>query len=160
MNHLKLEVHDYLSISKVRPDEPSIVISINEPNMDPPYLYPTFIDKHHVFVHDVDDVNFAEKNGYIVLSKDQATKIIKFVDKYRKAGINKVYVHCLAGVSRSAGTAAALSKIYNDDDSYFFTCGKYHPNSHIRSLILDAAIEEGIWNPHGTDSQAPSFSIQ
>ena len=49
-------------------------------------------------------------------------------------------MHCEAGISRSAGAVAALSKVINGDDSYFFKM--FLPNRLVYRLILQEANNE------------------
>ncbi len=148
MNPVTLFVHDYMSIQNVRPKELSILISINDPGMEPPRAAATFVDRLNVTVHDIDDVSLAAVKGYKVFDDAQAQELLEFVHKHRLTGIDHIYVHCLAGVCRSSGTAAALSKIYNGDDSYYYSCGRYVPNAHIKSMLLQKAVDMKIWDPH------------
>lgn len=46
-----------------------------------------------------------------------------------------IYVHCGAGVSRSKGIGAAISKFYFDDDEVFF---KGRPNAYVYHTALNA----------------------
>ena len=48
-----------------------------------------------------------------------AKRILMFVKKYMNQ-VDFICVNCEAGISRSAGIAGALSKIYNKEDSYYF----------------------------------------
>ena len=72
-----------------------------------------------------------------LFNKDMATKILEFVDKYK--GLT-IVVNCEAGVSRSAGVGAALSKIYNNDDNWFFK--NRCPNMLVYRTILNKYYEE------------------
>jgi protein-tyrosine phosphatase len=51
----------------------------------------------------------------------------------------RVMVHCEAGISRSAGVAAALSRAVNGDDADFFA--RRLPNRLCYRLVLEAAAE-------------------
>ena len=144
---INLYVHNYLSISDVIPTENSIVISINDPSQDMPKLSKRFIDILEIKINDIDDPNYAKQFGYTILDESQSDNIISFVNKHILNGVTEVYVHCMAGISRSSGTAAALSKIYNGDDSIYFNHPTYRPNNHVRSLILNSAVKLGIWDP-------------
>ena len=55
--------------------------------------------------------------------------------------IEWIIVHCEAGVSRSAGAVAALSKLLNGDDSYFFK--HFLPNTLVYKLILKEGMKNG-----------------
>jgi predicted protein tyrosine phosphatase len=50
-----------------------------------------------------------------LFTRVQAREILDFVDAH-KDEVNLIIVHCHAGISRSAGTAAALSYILNGTD--------------------------------------------
>lgn len=74
-----------------------------------------------------------------LFSKKNARDILNFIKEY-KNDIDLIAINCEAGISRSAGIAGALSKIYNNDDSYFFK--KYLPNSLVYRLILNEYYED------------------
>lgn len=69
----------------------------------------------------------------IYFNEAHAKKLIRFVKKHLDK-IDLIIVQCDAGISRSPGVAAALSKCLNGDDSYFFK--HYLPNSLVYSTIL------------------------
>lgn len=69
----------------------------------------------------------------IYFSEQHAKKLIRFVKKHLDK-IELIVVQCDAGISRSTGIAAALSKCVNDDDECFFK--QYLPNSLVYSTIL------------------------
>ncbi len=71
-----------------------------------------------------DGVESDEPNHMI---RRDAEKIIQFIDKHIDH-IDQIIVHCGAGVSRSAGVAAALMLIINGDDSPIFDNPKFCPN--------------------------------
>lgn len=56
---------------------------------------------------------------------EEAVIIMMFVERHKD---KLIIVHCDAGVSRSAGIAAALMKHYNGDDSEIFDNPRYVPN--------------------------------
>jgi len=65
---------------------------------------------------------------------NHAKHILEFVG-FHKNNINLVIINCVAGISRSAGVAGALSKILNNDDSYYFK--HYCPNMRVYRTILE-----------------------
>lgn len=73
---------------------------------------------------------------YKLFSENDAKEIIQFVEKYFDK-VDFFLVHCHAGISRSAGCAAALSKIYNNTDKFYFESGKYVPNMLVYKTILN-----------------------
>lgn len=81
--------------------------------------------------HDVDrDMN----NPVIkMFQPSQAKEILQFVSKWSDS-VGLFVVHCEAGISRSAGVAAALTKCCGDNDSEFFQ--RFHPNRYVYSMIL------------------------
>ena len=90
--------------------------------------------------HDIDTEVTAgtDPNGIPYLAPDglHAREIYSFA-RWVHRGIEALYIHCDAGISRSAGVAAALSKIYFGDDSAYFNGGVYHPNMRVYRLILN-----------------------
>lgn len=71
-------------------------------------------------------------NDFLFDSRD-ARDILSFVALH-KDDVELIVCQCEAGISRSAGVAAALSKIYNGTDEYFFK--HYLPNTLVYSTIL------------------------
>lgn len=74
------------------------------------------------------------KSPYSITERD-AVNIIEFVEKYKDITDNFI-IHCEAGISRSAGVAAALSKIYNGSDCDIFENPMYKPNMLVYNTIL------------------------
>jgi rhodanese-related sulfurtransferase len=72
-----------------------------------------------------------------LISDSDANKIKEFMDNLNK-DTDILIVHCRAGQSRSAGVAAALSKIYFGDDSYYFNNSKYTVNMTVYYKVLKA----------------------
>lgn len=115
-------------------DAPSVIISISDWNQDAP----EFADNERIF--DVlhlffDDVEQESSKG---MTSDDAEAIIDFIDGWNNENVS-LYVHCGAGVSRSAGCAAAIMLVCWGDDKDIFNDGKYAPNMHCYRLVLDAA---------------------
>ena len=112
----------------------SVIISISDPNMDyssDPFMSPG----NHVEAIlplcfcDADrpgtDVYGNETDGSDLMSDEDARKVALFVTEYMT---DRIIVHCDAGISRSGGVAAAISKSLLHDDSEFFYSGQYRPN--------------------------------
>ena len=73
-----------------------------------------------------------------LFEENHAREILEFVHDNctrRKTTPIEFIVHCDAGMSRSPAVAAAISKIYEGDDSMFFK--RYHPNMRVHRMILD-----------------------
>lgn len=87
-----------------------------------------------VLTLDFDDAD--EQFGSVKLyTKEQARQVFSFV-KSNLAVVEEFIIHCAAGISRSAGMAAALSKIYNKDDTEFFKASR--PNMFVYRQTLKA----------------------
>jgi len=77
---------------------------------------------------------FPDLDTYL-FSPTHAQQILDFAMEYCLVQkITHFIIHCQAGISRSAACGAALSKIYNKSDDYFFNY--YHPNRYIYQTIL------------------------
>ena len=71
-----------------------------------------------------------------VFTPEHARQVLAFAASvWPKADI--LHVHCEAGVSRSAGTAAALSRLYFGDDGEFVEGPVYRPNKLVYDTILN-----------------------
>jgi predicted protein tyrosine phosphatase len=113
--------------------EPHAVISIREPGSDQPAI-PR--NEHcrgilRLSFHDVD----READGKLLFTAADAREILAFVTRVRPE-IETLVVHCEAGISRSAGVAAALAKVYDGSDGFFFE--HYIPNRLVYSTLLRA----------------------
>jgi predicted protein tyrosine phosphatase len=70
-----------------------------------------------------------------LFSRAHAVQIWAFVDQHR-SHVERVLVHCDAGISRSSAVAAALARVLNGDDAEFFG-GRYRPNMRVYRTLLD-----------------------
>lgn len=71
------------------------------------------------------------------ISDEQAKQIAEFVEKHEDGGYD-LYVHCDAGISRSAGVAAAIMLIKYGHDDVYFDSGYYKPNMKCYRKVLQA----------------------
>ncbi len=71
--------------------------------------------------------------GIQVFNKGMAELTWNFIDKYIKE-IDVIVVNCEAGISRSAGMTAAISKILNGEDDLFFK--RFLPNMLVYKMML------------------------
>jgi predicted protein tyrosine phosphatase len=81
-----------------------------------------------------DDVEAPHKNQ---ITKKQAKQIAKFV-KENKDLVDGFIVNCMAGISRSAGVAAAILKYFTNDDTQIFDSANYCPNMTCYREVLNA----------------------
>lgn len=70
------------------------------------------------------------------ITQEQANQIAAFVK--RNEFIETLIVHCDAGISRSAGIAAAISKWYFGTDEAVFDNPQYIPNMRCYNLMINA----------------------
>jgi len=125
-----------------------VVISICEPDQELPNFVED-LNRSDVFkleIHDVDDVFYAEKFGYTILSEEDAINILNFMERVKNQ-VEFIVIHCFAGKSRSSGLAAALYKIYEGDDSIIMENQKYIPNMYVYRTVLNTAYNMGIYDP-------------
>jgi hypothetical protein len=66
-----------------------------------------------------------------------AKQILDFFAEGHRRLIHLCICQCDAGISRSAGTAAALSYIETQDDAWVFTDPRYLPNRLVYRTLLD-----------------------
>ena len=83
------------------------------------------------------EFNDVLRNDPHCMTSDQAEQILDFANNWHDK-VNLIIVHCEAGVCRSAAVAAALSKIFNEDDMWVFDNPRFYPNSWVYRLILEA----------------------
>lgn len=80
-----------------------------------------------------------------LFSDQHALRIWQFVLMHR-ADIERVVVHCDAGVSRSPAVAAAIAKVLTGDDAEFFG-GRYRPNLRVYRTLLESNSTLGATSP-------------
>lgn len=113
--------------------DPSVIISISDIKQD----HPQFAGNENILdilFLEFDDVESERDGG---MSPSDAKTVFDFVSQWASIDTS-LYVHCGAGVSRSAGTAAAIMLWQWGDDSRIFSDGKYAPNMHCYRSVLDA----------------------
>lgn len=89
---------------------------------------------------DVDNENMA---GCTPMDETQAQLIVNFIDEFCTTDVTSLIITCSAGISRSAGVAAALHEalgweIRNAYESDVFADGKFSPNMHCYRMTLRA----------------------
>ena len=94
-----------------------------------------------------DDVDFGEND---CICSNDGIKIIDFVNKHLNH-VDKIVVHCEAGVSRSAGVCAALMLIVNGDDSPIFDSARFCPNMSCYRTVLETYY--GSYNKEAADEK-------
>lgn len=119
--------------SKNRDMPATLVISITEEGSP----YPEF-DLKNPNIVDILFVQFNDVNADepFPITEEHAKAIIEEYNLYKNK-VERILVHCEAGVSRSAGVCAALMKIHDGDDMPIFGQAKYCPNMTCYRAILD-----------------------
>jgi predicted protein tyrosine phosphatase len=131
---MKIFVLSQAKAQKYSCSEPHVVISILTPEARQAQLPPNKhrLDVLRLYFHDFTGEE-PGSNLLTLFSSYQANQITDFLEKNQMA--KTIICHCEGGMSRSAGVAAALSKYYNGDDSFYFK--KYDPNKLVYKLLLE-----------------------
>ena len=119
-------------------DVPTIIISIRSIGDKPPkklFLHSNPQVKDFITLAFDDVTTYCQ--GYYPITEQQARKIAKFVMRY-KDSVEQIVIHCDAGISRSAGVAAAIAKYLNGNDDDFFVRSPYTPNMTCYHKVLFA----------------------
>jgi predicted protein tyrosine phosphatase len=76
-----------------------------------------------------------ERDHYILPTADHARQIVRFVREMAPR-VEKIVIHCEAGISRSAGVGAAIAHCLGQTDLQFYegSC----PNHRVRRLVIQA----------------------
>ena len=127
-----------------RPTGRDILVSISDPGQTPPVIV-GFLARCNLYFYDVDKPLYTTELGLPIdpmlpISWDDAVIAVDFV-RYHQHKADTLVVNCEAGISRSAGMAAALSHIFNliPTDQEIFSCGRWIPNRYVNRQILEAA---------------------
>ena len=73
--------------------------------------------------------------GDNTFSDEQAEQVIRFVDAW-KSKVERLIVHCDAGVSRSAAVCAAMKRYLGFDDEDIFKNQQYEPNPLVYETLI------------------------
>lgn len=126
-----IEVMSRTQAEKTKFDNDTMVISISNVGQEEPS-----IQSDNVFLFNFDDEEAPHPNA---MKDFEARHLVNMV-KVKRNSVSKIVVHCGAGISRSAGVAAALSKWLNNDDSFIFDNPKFCPNRTCYRLVLNQAM--------------------
>jgi predicted protein tyrosine phosphatase len=125
-------------------DEPYAVISmvgtyLGTPRSAPRILRPPSLRGRIVIA--CDDVLVDAEPGSAVpfraMTEEQALRVARFVEAVA-ADIDTLFVHCLAGHSRSAGAGKAIAEAYGVPVSNVRDGEEFAPNEHVYALMRDA----------------------
>lgn len=117
-------------------DGPWAAISISTKPDDWPVLSETNrVDLLQLHFYDVDFPDYDGKIPNNIFDRDRGSRILHFVEEVW-GKVDCLLVHCEAGISRSAGVAAAIDKIKNNTDEKWFK-PPYFPNRLVYRTILN-----------------------
>lgn len=118
--------------------ETTAIISISSWGDEQVLLFQTEENKiKSIFRIIFDDVGAGEIG---CMTREDAAQIANFAKRVANR-VDKIIVHCDAGVSRSAGTCAAIMKYLTGNDNQIFDNKFYKPNMHCYRLVLESLYE-------------------
>jgi predicted protein tyrosine phosphatase len=133
---MQVFVYSRQALDAARPHEvPHVIVSITSSADDVAKLRSNAMCRGvlRLAFPDVEEpsVSFAES---ILFSPAHAAQITDFVREHAPH-VERILVHCDAGVSRSAAVGAAIARALNGDDTEFFA-GRYRPNMRVYRMVL------------------------
>lgn len=147
MNVTVMSRHNAVRYCGQNNPDSSVMISISDPRMV--YDSEPFITEENKIL-DILRLSFSDADGKgldvygnpveesDLMTDEDAKKVAEFVEAHQDIFI---LVHCDAGISRSAGVAAAILKHYTGDDSKVFQSGRHYPNMWCYRKTLNALHE-------------------
>ncbi|MDQ2730357.1 MAG: hypothetical protein M3Y56_01750 [Armatimonadota bacterium] len=128
---MKFIVLSRRQVSSFTSEEPYIVISITDPDRSTAHVaeHPTCLGLLRLQFNDI----HSPKGSRVLFSNEMADEILRFVTSHSEA--ETVVCQCEAGISRSAGVAAALAKVHGGDPAPYFE--QYLPNRFVYSKLLE-----------------------
>jgi predicted protein tyrosine phosphatase len=138
---MEIFVYSRHALEAARPHEvPHVIISITSSPDDVAYLRAneTCRDVLRLSFPDAEAPSdrFREED---LFSPAHAAQIWNFVQQHRSR-VERIVVHCDAGVSRSPAVGAAIARALNGDDAEFFG-GRYTPNMRVYRTLLRTVAE-------------------
>jgi predicted protein tyrosine phosphatase len=133
---MKIKVFNEDSIRSFKTEEKHVVVSFQDPNYEFVNLPEQSSRLAWIGFHcyDLEDDCGQFPYSRYLFEHSHAKELLNFVNIW-KDKVNLIIVNCVAGVSRSMGAAAAISKILNGEDAQFFKEG--YPNMRIYRLLLE-----------------------
>lgn len=134
---MKIVVFNQEQAEQCRPEMDHVIISITSPCRSANIGLVPF--RKAILTLQFDDLDrlpspeMVEKYNIKLITDEQAIKIADFVADWWN--IPLLIVHCEAGISRSAGVAAAISNVKTGDDEIYFK--KYLPNKLVYRKVLE-----------------------
>ena len=142
---MKFVVYSRAVMEQATPsDKAWAVISICEKGNFPEIMTnDNLVGRLNLQFHDVDFFKNGEReDDRILFNHSHAKQVLDFFQEMQARGAMVLYVHCLAGMCRSAAVAAALQKITTNDDHIWFATKR--PNMRVYRCILEQAADRGL----------------
>jgi len=121
-------------------DPPAALISVrNSRARDFEDDDPFWMSSHNIHAHVhfcFDDVQRDDLASARPITEQDAMLIAALAHYWADRGCEHIICQCPAGLSRSAGMAAALAKYFNGDDTRYFK--EYLPNMRVYRMVLNA----------------------
>jgi predicted protein tyrosine phosphatase len=129
MERKRFEVRSAYNAALFRCDRPWAAISITTEGD-----FPVLSEDNRQGLLQLAFADTADSDRPDAFTTDLATELLDFVSAVWDRG-EVLLIHCEAGLSRSPGVAAALSRIYYDDDGPWFEYD--FPNTLVYQLLVD-----------------------
>jgi predicted protein tyrosine phosphatase len=129
------KVQDFINNKEFNPDQKFAIITVTDSEVNFIELPLQMIAWLKVKVDDLEDGDKLPNKRSSIFDMDHANAIKNFVEHTLDV-VDFFIIHCDAGMSRSPAVAAALSLVFNGDDSEFFK-GKT-PNRTVYRRMLEA----------------------
>jgi predicted protein tyrosine phosphatase len=143
---MKIKVFSENEIRHFKTEEKHVVVSFQDPNYDFVKLPEQASRLAWIGFHcyDLDDDCGQLPYSKFLFEREHAKELLTFINTW-KDKVDLIVVQCCAGISRSTAAAAALSKIINNEDSFYF---KYYcPNRRIyRSILKEYYDNKNMYN--------------
>src|SRR5687767_3288978 len=120
------------------PEVPYLIVSVSDPDKPESEIADSALLRGvlRLKFHDVGQPRKFQVTSDVAMAPEQAKQILSFV-RERLPGVELIICQCEEGVSRSVALAAALSRILQGEDEYFFQ--GYWPNRWVYDLLLKQA---------------------
>lgn len=145
-NKIDIKVFSRKTVQDFATDRPHIFISVRDPGSEPVdvAIMPHQVARLDLEFSDVDasnKPNLKNIDSIKLFTIDDAQSILRLF-QITKPCINLIIINCEAGISRSSGIAAAMTRIMgNSDAEYFSNTGPYCPNRFVYSMLLNMAVQ-------------------
>jgi hypothetical protein len=140
---MEILVRDRDTILDIDPDVPYVVISMTSVDGNWPDIPENqycrgvlrLLFQDIDIPQDVDPEELLRRLPNLVpFSSEMAKHVLGFMNKHHT--VDLVICQCDFGISRSSAIAAALGKIYLNDDSFIFSDITYVPNRHVYTTLM------------------------